>query len=69
MDSMKFTEEDKEKVIAFLNSVAKCATFKMDTQELIEHFKLLAHMQSAILPKVEANIFEVKKVTKPKKSK
>ena len=62
MDKMKFTKEDKEKVVEFLNLVAKHAKFKFNTTEVIEYFKALAHMQQKILPKIEANIFEVVRV-------
>ena len=58
----KFTEEDKEKLIHFLNFVAKNAEFKVNTQEIIDYFKLLNHMQTSILPKVEEHILEVKRV-------
>jgi len=57
-----FKEEDKEKFIEFLNSVAKNAKFNVDTQELCSYFKLLAYMQQVILKKMETNILEVKKV-------
>lgn len=59
-----FTEDDKQKVIDFLNAVAIHAEFKMDTKELCKYFKLLAHMQQVILPKLDANILEVKHVGK-----
>ena len=62
-----FKEEDKEKFIKFLNSVASHAKFELNTQELCEYFKLLAHMQQVILPKMDANILEVKKVVEGKK--
>ena len=69
MDNMKFKEEDKEKVIEFLNLVAKYAKFEMNTEELIKYFKALAHMQSSILPKIESNIMEVIKVVEPEPKK
>lgn len=59
---MKFNEEDKQKVIDFLNMNAKYAKLTLDTAELIEYFKLLNHMQAKILPKINANIFEVVRV-------
>lgn len=62
----KFTEDDKKKVVAFLNMVAKNAKFEMNTQEIIEYFKLLSHMQQQILPKIDSNIFEIKKVIETK---
>ena len=59
MQDIYFTEEDKIKLIEFMNIVAKTATFELKTEELITYFKLLAHMQQKIIPKMEANIFEV----------
>lgn len=55
----KFQKEDKEKVIEFLNLVAKHAKFEMNTPELINYFKALSYMQKSLLPKIEANIFEI----------
>jgi len=69
MDKMKFTEEDKEKVVEFLNLVAKHAKFKLETSELIKYFKALAHMQQTILPKINANILEVVKVVESEEGK
>ena len=57
-----FTEEDKQKFIDFLNSVANHAKFELNTKELCDYFKLLAHMQQVMLPKIHANILEVKSV-------
>lgn len=62
MTEMKFTEDDKKQVIDFLNIVAKNAKFNFDTNEIIQYFRLLQHMQVKILPKIEANILEVKKI-------
>lgn len=62
MADMRFTEEDKQKVIEFLNIIAKHAKFNVDTNELIQYFKSLSYLQQKILPKIEANIFEIKKV-------
>jgi hypothetical protein len=62
MTEMKFNEDDKKQVIDFLNMVAKNAKFNFDTTEIIQYFKLLQHMQGRILPKIEANILEVKRV-------
>ena len=58
----KFTEEDKKNVIDFLNMIAHHAEFKLNTQELIQYFKLLSKMQQVILPKIDANIFEIKRI-------
>ena len=62
MADIHFNEEDKQKIIEFLNLVAKHATFSMDTSELIQYFKSLSYMQQKLLIKVEANIFEVKRI-------
>ena len=62
MSDKKFNEEDKQKFIEFLNLVAKHAKFEMNTQELIQYFKVLSHMQQQILPKIDANVFEIKKI-------
>lgn len=61
-----FTEEDKEKVVKFLNAVAKHARYDVDTNELIELFGLLSYMQRNIIAKIDANILEVKNVIPPK---
>lgn len=66
MGENKFNEQDKQKFIEFLNMVAKNAQFNVNTTELINYFKLLQHMQTQILPKIDANILEVKKVVENK---
>ena len=66
---MKFKQEDKEKMVEFLNLVAQHAEFKVNTEELIKYFKALAHMQQVVLPKVEANILEVIKVVEQEDNK
>lgn len=66
MTELHFSEEDKQKVMEFLNMVAKNAKFNFKTEDVIKYFKLLAHMQSKILPKIDANILEVKRVIEPK---
>ena len=60
-----FTEEDKKKVVEFLNMTAIHADLTMKTQKLIEYYKLLAFMQSSLLPKIDAHILEVKRVIDP----
>ena len=65
MDKMKFTREDKEKIVEFLNLVATHGKFELDTNQIIKYFKSLAHMQSVILPKVDANTLEIVKVHEP----
>ena len=58
-----FTEDDKKKLIDFLNAVANKASFKdMNVQDIIAFFKLLSHMQTVLLPKIDANILEVLRV-------
>lgn len=59
---MNFNEDDKLKFVEYLNMVAKHARLDLDTQEVIQYFKLLSHMQQKVLTKIEANILEVKKV-------
>lgn len=67
MDSKKnFNEGDKKKVVDFLNTVAKHAKFELNTAEIIEYFKLLSFMQQILLPKLEANVLEIKRVVEPK---
>lgn len=62
----KFTDADKQKVIEFLNFVAKKAEFTCNTSEIIEYFKLLNYMQVQILKKIEDNILEIKEIKTPK---
>ena len=57
-----FTEEDKKKVIEFLNFVAKKAKWETNTQEVIEYFRLLSFMQQSLISKIDANILEIVKV-------
>lgn len=58
----KFTEDDKNKVIEFLNMVAEYAKFNLDTKEVIQYFGLLSYMQKTLLKKIDSNILEIKKV-------
>jgi adenylosuccinate lyase len=62
MSKLHFTDEDKQKVVEFLNLVATNATFEMKTDDIIKYFRALSHMQQVILPKINANIFEIKQV-------
>jgi len=68
MSESNFNEDDKKKLIEFLNIVAKNASFTLKTEEIINYFKLLSHMQNSILPKLDANILEVIKVQEMEKS-
>jgi hypothetical protein len=62
MGEMNFTEEDKQKAVEFLNMVAKHAKFEFKTDDVISYFRLLAHMQQKIIPKLEANILEIRRI-------
>lgn len=66
MTELNFNEEDKQKFIDFLNAVAKHAKFEMNTIELVSYFKLLSHMQQKMIPKIDANILELKRVVEAK---
>lgn len=62
MDKNNFNEEDKKKFVEFLNMVAKHASFHLKTDEIIYYFKLLSYMQQTMLPKIDANILEIRKI-------
>ena len=66
MSLNSLTEEDKQKFIEFLNMNAKHAKFELNTTELIQYFKILSHMQQKLLPKIDANILEIKRVIESK---
>jgi hypothetical protein len=66
MNDMNFAEDDKQKLVEFLNMVAKHAKFELNTTELIQYFKLLSHMQTKMIPKIDANILEVKRIIEAK---
>jgi len=66
MDNLKFSEKDREDFVKFLNVVAENAQFSFNTKQVIEYFKLLSTMQQSILPKIDANIMEIKKVVEAK---
>lgn len=65
---MKFKDEDKDKVIEFLNLIATHGKFNLSTQEVIKYFQLLNYMQKIILPKIDANVMEVKRLIEPPKA-
>lgn len=65
----KFQESDKDKVIDFLNFISNNAEFKLNTNECIKYFNMLAYMQKELLPKINDNILEIEKVTKKSSSK
>lgn len=62
MNKNHFTEEDHKRVIDFLNTIGKHAKMNLSVQEICDFFKLLAHMQQVILPKINSHILEVKEV-------
>jgi len=57
-----FTEEDKQRVVEFLNMVAQKAMLNLSTQEVIKYYGLLSYMQTGLIPKIESNILEISKV-------
>lgn len=59
----RFKEQDKEKFIEFLNFVAQKAKFgDMTIEDSINLYRLVAHMQQELLPKINDHILEVKRV-------
>lgn len=62
-----FTDEDKKKVVQFLNHIARHAKFKHTVQESIDFFKLLNYMQADLLKKIDDNTLEIKKVVETQK--
>lgn len=60
--NLRFSEEDKKKLVHFLNQVFKHGNFTLQTQDIIDFYSNLLHIQKVILPKIEANIFEIKKI-------
>lgn len=64
-----FKEEDKKKVIEFLNIIAQKAELTMNTQDIIKYYGLLSFMQQVIIPKIDANILEIVKVEESEESK
>ena len=64
-----FNEKDAEKLVGLLNFIAKNAKFKdLDVSQVIEFFRLLNWAQTDLLPKVEANIFQVENIKPMKKA-
>ena len=66
----KFTKQDYDKVVEFLNFMATKATFNnWKTEDSITHFKLLAHLQQVVLPKINEHILEITRVMDAPKDK
>lgn len=61
----KFNSDDRDKLVDFLNMVARHAQFSLSTEQIIQYFKLLSHMQKSILPKVQNHILEVERLIEP----
>lgn len=64
---VNFTDEDKDKLVKFLNYIAQNATLKHKTEGCIEYVKLLTFMQQVLLPKVNGHILEVKRIVEAEK--
>lgn len=65
----KFSEEDKKRLIEFINMIAMKGEFKLNTQEVIKYFKLLSFVQQELIPKIDANIMEITKVVEASEGK
>jgi hypothetical protein len=65
----KFSEEDKKRLIEFVNMIASKGEFKLNTQEVIKYFKLLSFVQQELIPKIDANIMEITKVVEASEGK
>lgn len=66
----RFKEEDKKKVIDFLNFVAKRAKFDgLNVKEVIEFYGLLSFCQQVLIYKLDAHILDSIKVYEVKKEK
>jgi len=66
-NKLKFKDEDKTKLVEFLNFIAKNAKFDLDTKEIIRFYGLLTFMQKELLAKVDSNIMEIKRVIEAEK--
>lgn len=62
MTPHSFTEKDKDNLIEFLNFISDKASFTLNTKETIKFYGLLAWAQKELVPKIDANILEVKAV-------
>jgi hypothetical protein len=66
MQESKFKEIDKKNIVEFLNFISIHAKFELNTQDIIKYFKLLNYMQAGLLPKIDANLFEIEEVNHKK---
>jgi len=66
----KFTKEDKEKLIEFINFLAtKCKLDGITISDNIKFYGLLSFVQKELIPKIENNILEVVKVVESEDNK
>lgn len=66
----KFSDKDSEKLVEFLNFVANHAEFnRLNINKILSFTKLLNWAQTELLPKIEANKFEVLSVREVETSK
>ena len=64
-----FSEKDAEKLVGLLNFIGTNAKFKeLDVKQVIEFYRILNWAQTELLPKVQANIFEIQEVKQMKKA-
>lgn len=61
----RFKEEDKKKVVDFLNFVANKAKFEVNVKETIEFYSLLSYCQQTLLKKINAHVLDDIKVHEP----
>ena len=64
MTGNNFTEADIKKATELINFISDKAEFTLNQKEIIEHFQRLAWFQQQLIPKMEANILEVKNIVK-----
>ena len=62
-----FSEDDKKKLIEFLNITAEKGSFNLSYSEVIKYYGLIAFMQKELIPKINANILEIVQVIEPEK--
>jgi hypothetical protein len=58
-----FKDEDKKKLVDFLNFIAEKGKFgDMQVSDVIKFYGLLSYMQKDLLPKIDAHVMEIKQV-------
>jgi len=64
-----FSEKDAEKLVSLLNFIATNATFSnLKVKDVIAFQRMLSWAQVELLPKIEANVFEIKEIKQQKKA-